>query len=227
MNAGAELIGERAGPLYRAVGQMHALDAALDQAEHHRARRSAGAQHQRIGGRVPARRAGVQIADESLDVGIGRTELAILVPQRIGGADRARALVRLAQRQRALLVREGDIGADKAVGRQMQHEFGEAFGGHRLDIVAALDAERPQPVVMDQRRARMRRRPSDQACGAGFCLSGHCGSCCGAKQTGVAAAQIGQAVVAVKCYLCTVTATIALKASAAAAANQTAARLIQ
>ena len=52
--------------------------------------------------------------------------------------------------------------------RQMQHELGKAFGRHRLDVVAALDAERAQPVMMDQRRARMRRRPSDQACGAGL-----------------------------------------------------------
>ena len=51
------------------------------------------------------------------------------------------------------------------------HEFCEALGRHRLDAVAALDAERAQPVMMDQRRARMRRRPSDQACGAGFGLA--------------------------------------------------------
>ena len=147
---------------------MHALDAALDQAEHHRARRAAGAQHQRVVGGVPARCAGVEIIDEAFDVGVGRAQFALLVPQRVGGADRARPRVRPRQRQRALLVRKGDVGADEAVARQMQHEFGKSFRRHRLDVVAALDAERAQPVMMDQRRARMRCRPPDQACGGGF-----------------------------------------------------------
>ena len=90
------------------------------------------------------------------------------IPQRIGGADRAGALVRLRQRQRALLVRNGDVGADEAAQRQPEHEILELVGRHRLDDVAALDAERAQPVMMDQRRARMRGRPSDQARGGGF-----------------------------------------------------------
>ena len=76
MNAGAELVGQRAGAIHGAVGQMHTLDAALDQSEHHRARRPAGAQHQRFRGCVPARRAGVEIVDEAFDVGVGRAQFA-------------------------------------------------------------------------------------------------------------------------------------------------------
>ena len=79
-----------------------------------------------------------------------------------------RACVRLRQRQRALLVRNGDVGADEAAERQPEHEILELVGRHRFDDVAALDAERAQPVMMDQRRARMRGRPSDQTGGAGF-----------------------------------------------------------
>ena len=95
MHAGAELIGQRPRAFERPVCQMHALDAALDQPEHHRARRAAGAEHQRIGGGVPSRRAGVEIIDETFDVGVGRAQFAALVPQRIGGADGAGARVRL------------------------------------------------------------------------------------------------------------------------------------
>ena len=91
-----------------------------------------------------------------------------VVPQRVGGADRAGARIRRRQRQRALLVRNGDVGADKAVQRQPQHEIAQILRRDRLDDVAALDAERAQPVMMDQRRARMRRRPSDQAGGGGL-----------------------------------------------------------
>ncbi len=118
---------------------MHALDAALEQAEHHRARRPAGPQHQCVRGTVPPGRAGVEIIDKTFDVGVGRTQLAVLVPQRIGRADRAGTRVRPGQRQRALLVRNGDVGADKAVRRQMQHELGKALGRHRLD-----DCSRPR-----------------------------------------------------------------------------------
>src|ERR1700740_186681 len=97
-------------------------------------------------------------------------QFVAFVPQRVGRADRAAPRVRHRQRQRALLVRQGDIGPDETMRRQMKYEFGKAFGRDRLDIVATLDLKRAQPVMMDQRRTRMRRRPSDQACGAG---SGH------------------------------------------------------
>ncbi len=173
MNVGAELIrkGPRAfdGP----VCQMHAFDTALDQSEHHRARRPAGAKHQRIGRAVPPGRAGIEIIDKTFDVGVGRAQFTALVPQRIGRADRAGTGIRRRERQRALLVRNGDVGADETVRRKVHYELGEAFGRHRLDAVAALDAELAQPVMMDQRRARMRGRPSDQACGAGFGLGCH------------------------------------------------------
>ena len=180
-----------------AVRQMHASDATLDQAKHYGARRAAGAEHQRFRRGVPSRRAGVEIIDKTFDVGIGRAQFVPLVPQRIGGADGAGACVRLRQRQRPLLVRNGDVGADKAVRRQMQHELGKAFRRHRLDVVAAFDAQRPQPVMVDQRRARMRCRPSDQTCGTRFSGRGHCQSCCSAGRAGAIPVQIGQAAPAV------------------------------
>ena len=193
MHGFAELIRKRTRPVAGPVRQMHALDAALDKSEHHRARRPAGAQHQRVLDSVPPLRAGVEIMDEAFDVRVGRAQLAALVPQGIGRADRTRPRVGHRQRQRALLVRNGDVGADKAMRRQMQHEFGKAFGRHRLDIVAALDTERPQPIMMDQRRARMRRRPSDQACCARFAHSRDRQSCRGARSMDAVTIQIRQA----------------------------------
>jgi len=80
MNAGAELIGERPGAVEGPVGQMHALDAALDQAEHHRARRTPGAKYQRLPGGVPSGRRGVEIVDKAFDVGVGRAQLAAVIP---------------------------------------------------------------------------------------------------------------------------------------------------
>ena len=169
MNLGAELIGQRARPFGGPVGQMHALEAALDQAKHHRARRPPGAQHQRLATALshPGAQASRLLIKPSMSVLVESSSPSSYHSVLAAPTARARASG-LRQRQRALLVRNGDVGADKAVGRQMQHELGKTFGRHRLDIVAALDPERPQPVMMDQRRARMRRRPSDQACGAGF-----------------------------------------------------------
>jgi hypothetical protein len=113
----AELIGERARPLRGPVYQMNPLEPALDQSKYHGARCPPGSQHQRIGAAAPSGRAGVEIVDEALDIGVGRKQLATFVPQCVGGADRARARVGPGQRQRALLVRNGDVGADKTVAR--------------------------------------------------------------------------------------------------------------
>jgi len=128
---------------------MDAPDAALDQPEQHGARRTASAQHQRILGFVPAGRASIEIVDEALDVGVGRAKLAVGKPKRVGGADRAGARIRLRQLQRALLVRNGDVGADEAAQRQTEDEILEFVRRYGLDDIAARDAKRPQPVMMD------------------------------------------------------------------------------
>ncbi len=115
---------------------------------------------------VPAGRAGVEIAEKAFDIGIGRAQLAVGKPQRVGGAHGLGARIGRRQRQHAFLVRDGDIGADKTAQRQPQHEIAQIIGRNGLDDIAACDAERAQPIMMDQRRARMRGRPSDQTgCG--------------------------------------------------------------
>ena len=198
VNVGAELIRQRAGPLHGPVGQMHALDAALDQPEHDGARRAAGAQHQRIFSFVPSGRAGVEIVDKTFDVGVGRAQFVppwyhsvLAAPTalaRSSGTDSASA------RSLCGMV---TLAPTKPWTTECNTKLGKLVRRHRLDDVAALDAQRPQPVMMDQRRARMRRRPSDQACGAGFVTVVIRRSCCNALETGVVAVQIGQAAFAV------------------------------
>jgi hypothetical protein len=203
------------------VGEVDALDAAFEQAEHDRARGTAGPEHQCLFRAVPTGRSGIEIADEAFDIGIGRAQLAVGKPKRVRSADGPGTRIGRGQRQHVFLVRDGDVGADEAAQRQPQHEVAQILGRDRLDDVASLDPERAQPVTMDQRRARMRGRPSDQT-GCGSPERGHLslGSCsrpihfasrrlCQARGRRIAAAAI------------------AAKASAAAAANQIAARLIQ
>jgi len=78
-----------AGPLNGPVGQIHPLDAALDQ-PNTTARDDPPAPSTSASLVAwSSRRPGVEIVDEALDIGVGRAQLAVVVPQRIGGADRA------------------------------------------------------------------------------------------------------------------------------------------
>src|ERR1700722_19544184 len=130
-------------------------------------RRAAGADHDRaVEPAIPLRRAGVEIVQETFDVGIGRMQKAAGDPQRVGGADRFGALVRQRIGQRLLLVRHRDIGADIIARVQRLHEGFEFVRRHRLAAVFAGDAVSFQPVVMNERRARMFDRPADDASGA-------------------------------------------------------------
>ena len=76
---------------------------------------------------------------------------------RSSGCDKASA---------ALLVRHRDIGADIAARGERLHEGSEFFRRHRLAAVFAGDAVAFEPVIMNQRRARMFDRPADDASGA-------------------------------------------------------------
>src|SRR5450759_1399028 len=164
LNARAEFLFQRLRAFKRTVDDIDAPDIALDQREDNGARTAAGAQHR--GGfqtAVPARRGGIEIGEEAFDVGIGRAQRFAIVPQRIGGADRARALVRLRQRKRGLLVRDGDVAADIAVLAQMRDELGEFIRRHRLAPVFGVEIMLLDPIIVDQRRARMRRRTGHDA----------------------------------------------------------------
>src|SRR5674476_1356839 len=77
--------------------------------------------------------------------------------------ERARAVVRLRQRKHRLLVRHADVAADIAMLAQMRDELGEFFRRHRLAPVFGVEIMLLDPIIMDQRRARMRRRPGHDA----------------------------------------------------------------
>src|SRR3974390_1989825 len=76
---------------------------------------------------------------------------------------RPRALVRLGQRKRCLLVRHRDIAADIAVFAQMCDKIGEFFGRYRFATVFGIEIVLFDPVIVDQRRARVAGRPGYNA----------------------------------------------------------------
>jgi hypothetical protein len=156
------------GAVEAAVDHLDAADAALDQAKYDGTRRAARPQHHRgVEPAVPARSRGVEIGDEALDVRIRGPQHPAVEPERVGGADRARPRIRVGQLQRRLLVRQRDIGADIAALRQTADEVRKGPGRHRLAAILGREPELPDPVVMDQWRARMLDRPADHARGPG------------------------------------------------------------
>ena len=95
----AETLPQGFGAALGPVGDHDMRDAALKERINHRARRAAAAEHQGFfQAAIPAGCASVEIVQKSFDVGIGRTQRAAVEPQRIGGADGARAVVGLPRR---------------------------------------------------------------------------------------------------------------------------------
>src|SRR6185437_5799554 len=70
------------------------------------------------------------------------------------------------QRERRFLVRHRDIGAHITARRKCAHELGKLVRRHRLAPVFAGDAVALEPIIMDERRARMRNRPANHTRGA-------------------------------------------------------------
>src|SRR6185295_10734471 len=112
----------------------------------------------------------IEACKEALDVGVGRLERSLVEPERVRGADGFGTVVGLRERERNFLVRDGDVGADIAVIGEMRHELREFFRRHAFAPVLAGETMLPDPIIMDQRRARMRRRPADDA---GFACRRH------------------------------------------------------
>src|SRR5579863_7855448 len=162
MDAGAEALMQGLGAALGPVGDNDTVDAAVEQRVNHRARRAAGAEHDGFPLPViPTGRASVEIVQKTFDVAIGRTQHVVVEPQRIGGADGTRAIVRLRGGERRFLMRHGDIGADIAARGERFNKCAELIGRHRLAAVFAGDAVGFQPIIMNKRRARMLDRPAD------------------------------------------------------------------
>src|SRR5580700_8175500 len=162
-----EALAQSFGALRGAIDHRDALDAARQQRIDDRVRRAAGADHDgAVEPAFPLRRAGIEIVQKTFDVGIGRMQKTAGDPQRVGGADRLGALIWQRKRQRLFLVRHRDIGADIIARVERLHKGIEFVRRHRLAAVFAGDAVSLQPIVMNERRARMFDRPSDDASGA-------------------------------------------------------------
>src|SRR5580658_2276236 len=162
-----EALAQSFGALRRAIDHRDALDTARQQRVDHRVRRAAGPDHDRVvEPALPLRRASVEVVQETFDVGVGRMQKTAGDPQRVGGADRLGALIWQRKRQRLFLVRHRDIGADIIARVERLHKGIEFVRRHRLAAVFAGDAVSLQPIVMNERRARMFDRPSDDASGA-------------------------------------------------------------
>ena len=86
------------------VDENKVLHAAVEETVNDRARRAAGAKHDRFcKASIPKRCSSVEIVQKTFDVGIGRMQHAVVEPQRVGGADRAGALIGLRRTSAASL----------------------------------------------------------------------------------------------------------------------------
>src|SRR5690349_23657083 len=91
-------------------------------------------------------------------------KLVLLVPQRVGGTDRSRRPMSASGRGKGgFLVRQGDITAGKAQPAQIVEKGGYVFGTNRLFAVATGDAVLVEPIAVNERGARMRHWPADDA----------------------------------------------------------------
>jgi hypothetical protein len=124
----------------------------------HRAGRAAGSEDQcRPGPLGPARRTGVEMGEEAVSVGIVAVQPAVLHPERVGRAHRARCLADLVEQgQHDLLVRHGDVAAGELPSAQPADES-RRLGRRNIDaLIAAGKAVLGEPMAMDQRRTGMR-----------------------------------------------------------------------
>jgi len=96
MHWSAEKPGELIGARLGAVHQPDLGDPAIEQSPQHAARRAARAKHHCDAVRhSPSRGKVVEIAQETVGVGIGGVQHAFLQPQRVGRADAARDIVHM------------------------------------------------------------------------------------------------------------------------------------
>ncbi len=165
LHARAEVAGDRVGAGTSAVEDADLLGAGLQKRMDDGAGRTAGAEHgygASLG--VEARIVGDEIVHEADAVGVLGHQPIALEPKRVGGAHGARGgLLLIGDSKGRLLVRDRHIAAGEALGA---HAAQESDGILRLDgplHVAAVDPVLLEPMAVDQRRARMRDRPADDA----------------------------------------------------------------
>ena len=114
---------------------------------------------------TPLRIGVTQALDETVAVVVESGEHSVLFDDdRVDRADAAREVVdAVEQREDRLLVRRGDVAAAQAERGDAAHRRFEIFRRHRNSSVASGNAILRKPMVVDDRRARVRHRPPQKA----------------------------------------------------------------
>ncbi len=162
----AHRFGNLASLVRRAIGKSNLRCALRREARHHRARRASRAEdHDRTAVGTPIWIGVAQALDETVSVVVETGERSVLLhDDRIHCANPARKIVdAVEQGKDRLLVRCGDVAAPKAERRNAAHRGFEFFGRHGKQHVAAGNAVVAEPMVVNDRRARMRHRPPQKA----------------------------------------------------------------
>src|SRR5262245_55597045 len=104
------------------------------------------------------------MAHEADAVGVVAGQDTILIPKRIGGADRAcPGMFAHSHGKSRLLVWQGNIATSKALGGHTGKKLSDLTGANRLSAIASRDRVPAQPIAVDKRGARVRNRPANDA----------------------------------------------------------------
>ena len=163
--AGAEELGKALGLFHSPIDDVDGVASAREQRPDDRARGTARPQHHgRAGILVPALCRLVEIGEKAVGVRVGAVQAALVEPQGVDGLERAANLVDLvAGGKGGLFVRQRDVAADEAVVGKPIEKRADLIRRHTVAVVGAVDAIFGDPVVVDDRRAGMADRPSDDA----------------------------------------------------------------
>jgi hypothetical protein len=155
----AQRVGQRIGPLGRAVDHEQLADAGIQQRGGHAAGAAAGAQQQGTARAQVQPLAAGQVAHQPGAVGVVAMPGVAVAHQGVDRAGAARAFGDvLAQVEGDLLQRQGDVGAGAAVRGELGQRLGEMAGLGVDRPVIDRNARLPPEGVMDAGRQRVRDR---------------------------------------------------------------------
>ena len=125
----------------------------MQEAETPRPRRSPCAEHQRNApASIPARRASVEIGEETVDVRIAADERRSLAPDDVDRADRLCGLVQpVEQGNNRFLVWDGDVATRIGTVAKPSHEDGKLCLVRLGERVASVDTEFMKPETVNGR----------------------------------------------------------------------------
>jgi hypothetical protein len=162
----SELLGQGFGPVSRPIAEQDTRDLRRQQAVQDSSGRATRAEYDdgtlRL---VPAGGFRFEIGHEAVSVGVaGMQRAAGVEPERVGGADRDRSIVRgFGRPQGGLLMRQRHIASCIAAGVERAEKLSEILRPHGFFLVGAINAVLFEPVAVDRGRAGMLDRPTDDA----------------------------------------------------------------